>query len=67
MAQEILRRKPPARPDDRVLMRVGYGYVPYQEYGDTYSPEKALRQGTLFPVLDIPWTEYVPKLDREAR
>lgn len=49
--------------------RVGYGYVPYQEYGELYSVEEALWHGTLFPILDIPWGEYVPQIPvaREAK
>lgn len=32
-------------------------YVPYQQYEpkNLYSPEQALQQGTLFPVLDKPF------------
>ena len=30
-------------------------YVPFQKWQSTYSPEKALQRGTLFPQLDLPF------------
>ncbi len=38
--------------------RVGYAYVPMQIMGETYTPEKALMQGTIFPELDLPMGTY---------
>ena len=32
-------------------------YVPIQPWGDTYTPVRALCRGTLFPVLDLPFSE----------
>ncbi len=37
---------------------VGYAYVPIQFLQNTYSTEKALTQGTLFPELDLTIDEY---------
>ncbi len=34
---------------------VAMAYIPFQQYGEVYSPEKALDQGTLFPDLDKPF------------
>lgn len=31
-------------------------YVPFQQYGAVYEPEKALASGTLFPDLDKPFS-----------
>ena len=33
----------------------GMGYVPWQQWGQTYTPEQGLRQGTIFPDLDYPF------------
>lgn len=30
-------------------------YVPFQQWGEVYDPEKALCSGTLFPDLDFPF------------
>ena len=30
-------------------------YVPFQQWGETYSDDKALSSGTLFPQLDLPF------------
>lgn len=38
-------------------LRLARVYVPIQQFGAVYSPMQALRRGTLFPDLDIP---YVP-------
>ena len=46
-------------------IRVGYAYVPYQEYGELFTPEEASMHGTLFPELYIPWGEYVPEIEGE--
>ena len=37
---------------------VGYGYVPIQTLGDTYSPLEALLAGTVFPELELTIDEY---------
>lgn len=37
---------------------VGYGYVPVQEMQELYDVSKALKQGTVFPELDLDITEY---------
>jgi hypothetical protein len=31
-------------------------YVPFQQWGETYSDDEALNRGTLFPQLDFPFT-----------
>lgn len=43
--------------DDSALipLPLAMAYVPMQTWGETYSPEKALCRGTLFPVLDLPF------------
>ncbi|HZK34937.1 MAG TPA: spore coat associated protein CotJA [Bacillota bacterium] len=44
---------PPPYPEpDMVLARA---YVPMQKYGKIYSPEKALKHGSLFPELVRPY------------
>lgn len=35
---------------------VAMAYVPFQQPGETYTCEKALMRGTLFPCLDKPFT-----------
>ena len=39
-------------PDDPVP---AMAYVPFQQWGEVYEPERALDAGTLFPVLDKPF------------
>ena len=40
-------------------LRLGYAYVPFQEcVGKVYSPERALKEGTIFPELNITIGEY---------
>ena len=34
---------------------VAMAYVPFQQWCDVYSCDKALSQGTIFPVLDLPF------------
>ena len=34
----------------------GMAYVPYQQWGDVYEAEKGFGKGTMFPVLDYPFT-----------
>lgn len=38
--------------------RVGYPYVPMQRMEKVYSPNKAMRAGTIFPELNITMEEY---------
>lgn len=38
--------------------RVGFVYVPYQRFGNLYSLDKALKNGTIFKELNIPYKEY---------
>ena len=38
--------------------RPGYAYVPNQRMEKVYSPNKAMRVGTIFPELNIPMEEY---------
>lgn len=42
-------------------MRLAHAYVPYQRYSESYSPAEALRKGTLFPEL---WMPYKPDRGR---
>ncbi|WP_243578001.1 spore coat associated protein CotJA [Clostridium minihomine] len=35
---------------------VAMAYVPFQQFGTTYSAEKGFNQGTIFPDLDKPFT-----------
>lgn len=39
-----------------VPLPLAMAYVPIQTWGETYTPEKALCRGTVFPVLDLPFT-----------
>ena len=32
-------------------------YVPFQQWGETYSDDEALSRGTLFPELDLPFSK----------
>ncbi|MDE6005195.1 MAG: spore coat associated protein CotJA [Oscillospiraceae bacterium] len=34
---------------------VGMAYVPYQLWGDIYDSKTGFQQGTMFPVLDMPF------------
>ncbi len=38
--------------------RVGFVYVPYQRFENLYSLSDALKNGTLFKELNIPFREY---------
>lgn len=40
------------------MKRVGYSYVPIQKMEKVYSPNQALREGTIFPELNITLEEY---------
>ena len=35
--------------------RLGQAYVPYQKYENINEPENALKHGTVFMALDLPW------------
>lgn len=43
--------------------RVAYAYVPMQQLNELYPPDLALREGTIFPELNIPASEYSPMAD----
>ncbi|MBQ8928676.1 MAG: spore coat associated protein CotJA [Oscillospiraceae bacterium] len=55
------------RPEERPMMRPqpmgvfpdvtppGMAYVPFQQWGDVYEAEQGMQQGTMFPVLDMPF------------
>lgn len=38
--------------------RLGFVYVPYQRFENLYSHSEALKNGTLFKDLNIPFSEY---------
>ena len=38
--------------------RPGYGYVPVQRMEKVYSPNKAMKAGTIFPELNLTIDEY---------
>ena len=38
--------------------RLGFAYIPYQEYRDLYDLKEGLKRGTIFRELDIPYKEY---------
>ncbi len=40
------------------VKRVGYAYVPVQKMDKVYSPNTALKAGTIFPELNITIEEY---------
>ncbi|MCM1106631.1 MAG: spore coat associated protein CotJA [Blautia sp.] len=42
--------------DDCANWVVGMAYVPWQTFGQTYDPKRALMTGTIFPELDMPFT-----------
>ncbi|MCH5324087.1 MAG: spore coat associated protein CotJA [Eubacterium sp.] len=44
--------------DEKMKFRPGYSYVPFQQLGRLYSPEAALKNGTIFPELNITIEEY---------
>lgn len=41
-----------------MCMIPGYAYVPKQKFSNTYNAENALKQGTIFPTLDIDMETY---------
>lgn len=45
----------PARDALLEMLPLAMAYVPLQRWGATYSAQKALQQGTLFPELDLPF------------
>jgi hypothetical protein len=38
--------------------RLGFVYVPYQRFENLYSQSEALKNGTIFKDLNIPFSEY---------
>lgn len=46
---------------EEIMVRVGYAFVPVQVFGEMYSPEEALANGTAFPELNLPMAIYGPK------
>ena len=46
---------------DEPFVRVGYAFVPIQEFENLYSPEEALANGTAFAELNLPISVYGPK------
>lgn len=42
-------------------LRLGYAYVPMQDFSELYDTEDALEHGTLFKELDIPYESYGQK------
>ncbi|MDO4168090.1 MAG: spore coat associated protein CotJA [Eubacteriales bacterium] len=48
-------------------MPLGIGYVPIQQWDQTYCPEKALERATIFPCLDLPFCGCVPKSVQNRR
>ncbi len=42
-------------------MPVGMGYVPWQQWECTYSPEEGLAKGTIFPSLSLPFYGCIPR------
>lgn len=61
----------PCNPDanNRRLMNfpLGMVYSPYQEWRNIYDTETALRQGTLFRELDMPWEVPAPTVGKGGR
>lgn len=49
---EVMRGRTNGLPMDAP---VGMAYVPWQTFTNTYEPQKALRVGTIFPELDLPF------------
>lgn len=44
--------------NNKSYKRAGYAYVPPQKLDKVYSPNKALKAGTVFPELDLTIDEY---------
>lgn len=44
--------------EKKMKMRSGYAYVPVQHLDKVYSPNVALKAGTIFPELNITIEEY---------
>ncbi len=42
-----------AYPDCATSSRIGYAFVPFQTLCKVYKPAKALREGTIFPELNL--------------
>jgi hypothetical protein len=43
------------QPDPLRGLAIAMGYVPWQHMTTTYEPDKALREGTIFPELNKPF------------
>ena len=43
---------------------VGYAFVVPQIMGETYEPQTALKNGTMFPELNMPFGTYVPEEEK---
>ena len=41
--------------DDMKGMSVAMAYVPWQQWGNIYDPKEALKRGTIFAELDLPF------------
>ncbi|NLM96384.1 MAG: spore coat associated protein CotJA [Halanaerobiaceae bacterium] len=51
MSEETLR----IPETERNRMRLAHAYVPFQTFKNAFPPEEALRRGTLFPELYMPY------------
>ncbi|MBO4896850.1 MAG: spore coat associated protein CotJA [Clostridia bacterium] len=45
-------------PENKCNLKLAYSYVPIQKIGSVYSNTEALRNGTLFPELNLPLGVY---------
>lgn len=46
---------------EQTYMRVGYAFVPMQDFGQIYTPEEGLERGTMWPALNLPISVYGPQ------
>lgn len=44
--------------NNKTPKQVGYAYIPVQRMDKVYSPNKAMKAGTIFPDLNITISEY---------
>lgn len=49
------------RNDPLAGMPLGIGYVPWQQWSNTYDYSEGLSQGTIFPCLDLPFYGCIPR------
>ncbi len=54
----INESKSPMQPGRVNSLFLGYATVPIQRMGETYTLEVAMREGTLFPELNLPYQVY---------